>query len=202
MVTLERCLRRAALLALAVFIVGVPPGAQARLGACPGQPVSQVFLPWADPSWYASVPDGGLEAGGTGWTLQGGATIVNGNEPYFVRSASDTRALAVGPSGSAASAPECIGPGHPTVRFFVRSENAANTALIVTVELTDPAGGSRSVPIGVITPTPAWQPSPVLPVLTNALALLGPQRAVFRFTSRGAGDWYVDDVYVDPYGKG
>jgi hypothetical protein len=202
MTTLQRCLRRAALLALAVSLVGAPAGAQARRGACPGQPVSQVFLPWADPSWYASVPDGGLEAGGAGWTLQGGAEVVSGNEPYYVRSASDSRALAVGPSGSAGTPPACIGPGHPTLRFFVRSSIATQGTLLVTVELVEPAGTSRSVLIGVIGPTSSWQPSPVLPVLTNTLALLIPQQAVFRFTPSGAGQWYVDDVYVDPYGKG
>jgi hypothetical protein len=164
--------------------------------------VAKVFLPWADPAWYASVPDGGLEEGGAGWMLGAGAAVVNGNEPFYVRSAGDSQALALAPGSWAASPPECVGPGHPTVRFFVRSERATQTALSVSVDLVDPTGAARSVPIGVIAPAPAWQPSPVLAIVTNAVAIAVPQQAVFHFTPHGAGAWYVDDVYVDPYGKG
>jgi hypothetical protein len=201
MATIQCCLRRAALLALAVLLA--PASAYAGLGACPEQPTAQVFLPWADPAWYAAVPDGGLEAGGTGWTLGPGATIAAGNEPYYVHSATDARSLALGPSASAASPATCLGPGHPTLRFFARSQPGTQIALTITAEFVDPAGVSRSIPIGVIAPTPAWRPSPVLPVVLNtlALALAMPQAAAFRFTA-GDGGWSVDDVYVDPYGKG
>jgi hypothetical protein len=201
MVAAERLLRRAALLALPVLFLSAPASAGAWLGACPAQSVAQVFRPWADPAWYATVPDGGLEAGGTGWTLGSGAAVVAGSEPYHVRAATDSRSLALGPSASAASPPTCRGPGSPTLRFFARSQAGTQTALRVTAELVDSTGVLRSVPIGVIAPTPAWRPSPALPVVLNALALAGPQQAVFRFTA-GTGAWYVDDVYVDPYGKG
>jgi len=130
------------------------------------------------------------------------ATVVEGNEPFHVRAAGDSRALALAPGAAASSPSACIGPGSPTLRFFVRSEQAARTSLTVTVELTDPSGAVRSVPVGVILPTTAWQPSPVLPVLVNTVALLTPQQAVFRFTPQGPGTWWIDDVYVDPYGKG
>jgi hypothetical protein len=201
MLAAERLMRRAALLALAVSLVAAPTSAHAGLGACAGQPVAQVFLPWADPAWYAAAPDGGLEAGGAGWALGGGAAVVTGNEPYHVRSATDSRSLALGPSASAASPAICLGPGHPTVRFFVRSQPATRSPLTVTAEFTDLAGNRRSVPIGVIAPTATWQPSPALPVLLNTVALVSPQQAVFRFTA-GDGAWAVDDLYVDPYGKG
>jgi hypothetical protein len=201
MEAVERCLRRAALLALAVSLAGAPASAHAWLGACPAQPVAQVFLPWADPAWYEAVPDGGLEAGGAGWALGGGAAVVGGNEPYHVHSASDSRSLALPPAASAASPAVCLGPGHPTLRFFARSDAATRSALTVSAEFADPAGVRRSVPIGVITPTAAWRPSPALPIVLNTLALVGPQQAVFRFTA-GDGGWSVDDVYVDPYGKG
>jgi hypothetical protein len=193
--------RRAALLAAAAFLLGVPGDAQARIGSCAGEPVAQVFRPWADLSWYASVPDGGLEAGGAGWALNSGAAIVSPNESYYVRSPSDLRALSLGPSGSASSAPACVGPGHPTMRFFVRGVNTPGV-LRVSVKLSDPLGGSRFVPIGAVAGTETWQPSPILPLFTNTLALVVPQQAVFRFEPAGAGTWYVDDVYVDPYGKG
>jgi hypothetical protein len=202
MLTVHRSLRHAALLALVLVGASAPAAAGAQPAACPGESIAQVFLPWADPAWYASVPDGGLEAGGAGWRLRGVAAVVEGNEPFHVRAPGDSRALALAPGGAASSPAACVGPGHPTLRFFARSERAANTSLAVTVELTDPAGNVRSLPIGLIAPTPAWQPSPILLIVTNALTLLGPQQAVFKFTPRGEGSWYIDDVYVDPYGKG
>jgi hypothetical protein len=195
--------KRAAPLLLTVLVLAAPGEAQARFGACPGQSVAQVFLPWADPAWYATVPDGGLEAGGAGWALASGASIVTENEPYYVRSASDSRALSLAPSASASSAPACVGPGHPTLRFFARGVNTRQAVLNVSVQIVDPAGGARWVPIGAVAGTGSWQPSPILPIVTNALAPVVPQPAVFRFApAGGGGTWYVDDVYVDPYGKG
>jgi hypothetical protein len=203
MASLTSTLRRTAVLAFAAFAVSTPAPADAQLGAaCPGQSVSQVFLPWADPAWYTSVPDGGLEAGGAGWTLSGAAAVVEGNEPFHVRSASDSRALALAPGASASSPPACVGPGHPTLRFFARSERASGTWLIVAAEFVDPVGVRRSVPVGMIAATPSWQPTPVLPIVVNALALTGSRPVGLRFTRSGGGDWFVDDVYVDPYGKG
>jgi hypothetical protein len=190
-------------LALAVAAaLAAPAAAHARVASCPWQPAAQVFLPWGDPAWYASVPDGGLEAGGDGWTLRGGAAIAAGNEPFYVRSREDRRSLALPLAASAVSAPSCIGAGHPTVRFFVRNTGAPRAALRVSVDFVDGLGTRRSLPIGVVTATPEWAPSPVLPVVINALSLLAVQHAAFRFTPVDGGEWRVDDVYVDPYGKG
>jgi hypothetical protein len=202
MAPLTRTARRAALLAVAVLAAAAPARAGAQIGVCPGQTVAQVFRPWSDFAWYASVPDGGLENGGAGWTLRGAATVVDGNEPFHVRSESDSRSLALAPGASASSAPACIGPGHPTLRFFARSEEATGTALVVTAEFVDPMGVQRSVPVGVVPATTAWQPTPILPIVINALALAGPSAVTFRLTRSGGGDWFVDDLYVDPYGKG
>jgi hypothetical protein len=196
-------LKRTAPLLLTVLVLAAAPGeARAQLGTCAGGPAAQVFLPWADSSWYASVPDGGFEAGGAGWALAGDAAIVNGNESYFVRSSADSRALALGPSGDAFSPPACVGPGKPTLRFFVRAAGAPHDVLNVSVQLLDPAGGARWVPIGAVARTGRWQPAPILPIATNLLALVVSQEAVFRFAPAGGGTWYVDDIYVDPYGKG
>src|SRR4051812_2979297 len=176
MVAAERFLRRAALLALAVSLVGTPTSAHAKLGACAPQSAARVFLPWGDPAWYAALPDGGLEAGGAGWALGDGATVVGGNEPYHVNAATDSRSLALGPAASAASPATCLGPGHPTLRFFARSGPGTRTALTVTAEFVDPTGSLRSVPIGLIAPTSTWRPSPALPVLLNTIALVNAQQ--------------------------
>ena len=40
---------------------------------------SQVFAPWQDAANYLLAPNGSFEFGSTGWSLSGGAGIVNGN---------------------------------------------------------------------------------------------------------------------------
>ena len=47
----------------------------------PSRPVSRPFLPWLDLAWYEAAPDGGFEAGADGWTLSGGAAVVDGGQP-------------------------------------------------------------------------------------------------------------------------
>lgn len=195
-------LRRAALLALTAAATGVPGEAHAGvLTPCHPLPVAQVFLPWADPAWYALVPDGGLERGGAGWTLQAGAAVVSGNEPFYVRAPSDAWSLALPQGASAATPPVCAGPGHPTLRFFVRNQGAVRGVLVVKVEFEDAVGVRRIVPVGTVLAGSAWMPSPVLPVPTNVLSLVGGRTVVFHFSPR-SGAWGLDDVYVDPYGKG
>lgn len=195
-------LRWAAQLALIAAAAAVPAEAQADAPApCDPVPVAQVFLPWADPAWYSLVPDGGLEQGGAGWTMRAGAAVVGGNEPYYVRAPSDARSLALPNGASAGTPPVCVGPGHPTLRFFVRNTGAVTGLLAVTVEFVDPLGVLRTVPVGSVTAGSAWMPSPVLLVPTNVLSLVGGRTVTFRFTPNG-GAWGVDDVYVDPYGKG
>jgi hypothetical protein len=193
--------RLAAPLAVAFIALGVPAAAQAGVASCPSQPAGQVFLPWLDPAWYRSVPDGGLEDGGAGWRLRGGAAVVAGNERYFVRAPSDRRSLSLPPGAAATSAPTCIAPGHPTLRFFVRNTGSPLARLAVFAEFADLAGVKRSLPIGVVSGPPDWAPSPLLPVVVDALSVLGVTEVAFRFDAAG-GDWRVDDVYVDPYGKG
>jgi hypothetical protein len=170
-----------------------PAAAQA---ACPQESVSRTFLPWLDPALYQAAPDGGFEAGAAGWTLSGGAAVAEGNEPYFVGSAADVRSLAL-PAGSAATTPPiCIGIEHPTIRFFARNTGSPTSTLGVQVVL----GERLAVPIGVVSGSGEWAPTLPLPVLAN---LLGERDVAFRFAPADRrGEWTIDDVYVDPYGKG
>lgn len=69
----------------------------------------------------------------------------------------------------------------------------------------DAFGTVQSLTIGRVLGPHGWGPTLPMPVTANLLALLpGDRTAVaFRFTAEGAeGSWLVDDVYVDPYGKG
>jgi hypothetical protein len=84
------------------------------------------------------------------------------------------------------------------MRFFARSAGGVLGTLKVEVVL----GGGVSLPIGVLaglTQGEEWAPTPVLPIVANLLD----DEVRFRFTAIGIGSaWVIDDVYVDPYGKG
>jgi hypothetical protein len=175
----------APLLALALLLIA-PAIARAD---CAAQPLAHTFLPWLDPAWYEAAPDGGLEGGGAGWTLAGGAAVVDGNDRYQPGAS----ALAL-PAGASATTPAmCVDVAHPTVRFFARGGSGP---LVVTALFRDPLGLPHELPVGIALDSQAWAPSAVMPVLGNLLS----QQVSFRFTS--AGDWRVDDVFVDPYSKG
>jgi hypothetical protein len=191
---------RALALVLCGLSLGVPASAPA-VAWCPAQPVAQVFLPWSDPAWYTSMPDGGMEMRQGAWSLKGSAKFVEANEPYFVRSEGDAWSLSLSTGDSAVSAPTCIGIGHPALRFFARSSNPSEATLRVAVEFTDPTGIRRSQQIALLTGDTSWAPTPPVLIVANALCLLNTQQVAFRFTAAG-GRWWIDDVYVDPYGKG
>jgi len=189
-------------LAGAVAILALPGPAHAA--GCDEQPLSRTFLPWLDPSWYTPAPDGGLEAGAAGWTLQDGAAVVEGNEPWQVGGEADASSLALPAGSSAVTAPMCIGVAHPTLRFFARNTGSSLSSLAVAVVYRDLFGTPRSLTVGVIGAGEEWAPTPVLPVVVNLLSLLGgDQEVAFRFKPLDSGgEWTIDDVFVDPYKKG
>jgi hypothetical protein len=175
----------APLLALALLLVA-PALARAD---CAPQPLAHTFLPWLDAAWYEAVPDGALEGGGAGWTLADGAAVVNGNDPYEPGAS----ALSL-PAGASATTPAmCVDLAHPTLRFFARGGSGA---LVVTALFRDALGLPHELPVGALVAGGDWAPSPVLAIAGNLLS----SQVAFRFAS--AGDWEIDDVYVDPYSKG
>jgi hypothetical protein len=161
---------RAAFAALAAILI-LP--AAARAADCSGQTLDRTFLPWADPAFYTPVPEG--------WTLAGGAAVVNDG------------AVSLPAGSSATTAPICIGLGHPTVRFFAR--NTGNPLSLLRVSAVV---GETELPIGLVPAGREWAPSPPLLLAVN---LLGADSVAFKFAADG-GSWSVDDVYVDPYRKG
>jgi hypothetical protein len=195
-----KIMMRGVLAALAVSILA-PAGAQA--GGCPAQTVAQRFLPWADPAWYAALPGGGFEPSTPAWTLTGGAATVDGNEPFHIGSPSDARSLRL-PAGATGTSPyQCIAADHPTLRLIVRNGGSAAAQLTVSAVVRDASGRSATLPIATIATlaTDTWGPSAPIPVALNVLGLVAPQSVAFRFDAVGA-EWSIDDVYVDPYGKG
>jgi hypothetical protein len=172
---------------------------------CAEESLSQPFLPWADPASYQFAPDGGFEAGGSGWTLSGGAATVAGNESFYVHDAGDTQSLRL-PAGSSATSPTvCVGIEHPTIRVFARNAGSPFSSVSAEVLFETASGQVLSAPIGVIAGGASWQPSAPMPIVANLLALLPGEHTpvAFRFTAHGGGgSWKLDDLYVDPYRRG
>ena len=187
-------------LALAVAPGVASAATGSLLSPCDGQQASQPFAQFLDPMSYVLAPDGGFEAGAAGWTLKG-AHVVAGNEPY---QASGSHALALSAGDSATSPPMCVGITHPTVRFFAVNKGFLLSTLKVDAVYVDANNLLRTLPLGVVTGLPGWKPTlPMIALgdLVNPLLAGGATRLSIRFTPLLGGDWRVDDVYVDPYGK-
>jgi hypothetical protein len=174
----------------------------------------QPFVRWADEFDYVLSPDGTFERRARGWTLAGGARVVPGNESYRVHRRTDSRSLFL-PAGSSATSPSmCVGIEYPTLRAFALNRRSPLSILQVEVLFEDPvgtgcpAGGILDpgdicrLTIGTLTASSRWGPTIPLPVVANLLPLLPDNRTAiaFRFSPQdAAGDWRIDDVYVDPY---
>lgn len=169
-------------------------------GSCTDAVLERPFLPWLDLASYVLVPDGTIEAGAAGWSLQG-ASVLYGNEPYYVHAPGETKSLRL-PAGSSATTPSmCVGIEHPTLRLFVRNRGSLLSTLKVEVLFEDAAGNVNALPIGAVEGLSGYAPTLPLPVTANLLPLLPGERTAvaFRFTPLGGGDWQIDDVYVDPW---
>jgi hypothetical protein len=189
---------RVRLLALALT-VSLALAAPAAAGACE-QELGNPFAPFGDLADYAAVPDGGFEQGAAGWTLEDGAAVVDGNEPWQVGGPDDAHALAL-PAGSSALSPRvCITEAHPTIRFFADGSGPFSV-LVLSAVLGDDGGRITELPVGLVAVGAQWQPTAPTPILVNRLAPLAPDGqlwARFRLTPL-LGSMAVDDIYVDPW---
>jgi hypothetical protein len=164
---------------------------------CTGQAFEQPFASWGDEASYVLAPNGDFGRGGEDWALTGGASAA--------RDEADGRsALALPPGSSATSSPMCIDLDYPTMRFFARNAGASESRLAVSVRFRLDDGAWRSLKIADLQAGEAWEPTRVVRILANYLAYYPEwdHQVSFRFTpSGGAGDWRIDDVYVDPYAR-
>lgn len=168
---------------------------------CGTPPTAQPFARWGDSALYSLVSNGGLESGSTDWSLSN-ASVVSGNESYYVRAAGDSKSLSLPAGSSATTRAYCVGLSKPAMRFFAKSANTGLlSSLRVDVLAETSLGLTVSLPIGTVSPNSSWAPSPRLLIVANLLPLLPGQQTpvAFRFTPQGTGNWWIDDVYVDPH---
>ena len=180
--------------ALTAFVLPVSAASAdlINLGACNTSPLSQPFAPWSDSAWYELAPGGDFES--PGWTLDRGAQLANGSEPYAATGTLGTSSLSL-PAGSSAQSPvTCVDAAYPTVRFFIQGDG------IVAASLVD---GGLAIPAGVAIASGDWTPTPVMLTTAPLLGLLsgGTAQVSLRLTAI-AGDPKVDDGFIDPWNRG
>jgi hypothetical protein len=161
--------------------------------------MTQPFAGFGDYHDYYAIQNNGFESGATGWTLSGGARVVDGNEPYGVNNGGASSLYL--PSGSSALGPAaCINVLSPYLRFFAQDSGSDRglTAQVLFYGLT----GNLLGVLNLATLAPgdhrAWQPSSRV---SSALALpLATTSFRLKLVPNGWGSaWRVDDVFVDPW---
>lgn len=175
-----------ALVALAAFA--------SAASACSYPDAEKVFAAWQDEGYYQLAPEGGAEEGGTGWTLEGGAEIVEGNESYYLNSSEDSAALSIPYGGTAISPPVCVDEDTPVFRLMALNSGDQHSILKVSVTyIAEDRTRQSNVRIG-----DEWEPTKALKLDTNK----GERAARISFTPKDEkGDWLIDDLYVDPWAR-
>src|SRR5919202_3491658 len=142
------------------FAAPASAAADGVLAGCPSSSYEQPFAPWLDFASYVLAPDGDLESGAAGWSLDGGAAVADGNDRFYVHGEGDTRSLSL-PSGSTATTSSmCVDATRPDLRFFVRNTGSLLSTLKVEVLYTDVLGQSRALTVAVLVAGSAGGPPP------------------------------------------
>ena len=160
---------------------------------------SQPFARWGDTRNYVLVPGGSFESGTAGWKLNGGAKVVSGNEPFYVRSTTDRYSLYLPPGSSVTTPPMCFGLGNWNARFFSAGSGTVRVKVVVKSLL----GILSVLDGGTASSAASWRPSPQVGLLlTNITGLLAVDSISLRFTPANTSGIRIDDVYLDPWKVG
>ncbi|HEX5449184.1 MAG TPA: hypothetical protein VFW85_03920 [Gaiellaceae bacterium] len=157
--------------------------------------VAPVFAPWGDSASYYFPANGGFESGASGWSLSGGAAVVDGNEPFYLHNGGDSHALLI-PAGGSATTSVCFGVLYPALRFVAEGSGAR---IRVSVSAKNLLGFASTLDGGTFTAGSSWAPSPKLSSLLSAVTSpLGAKSMQVTISVSGASA-QVDDLYIDPF---
>ncbi len=179
-----------------------PAQVNSELAVCPGQTFAQPFMELGDSNYYTLVEGSEFERSGEGWTLLGGAKIVEGTRPDGARGG-----VLDLPSGSIAmSPPVCVTLQYPTARTWAEAGQSGGTISVAVLYNTGNLGRglptTASVSIGSVSSEPGagWQlsqPFNVNPQLGGASEGVREARFVYTAVGRRA-DYHVSGLFVDP----
>lgn len=181
-----------------IAVLAFAPQAHAGLLPSCGGTAERPFARWGDYMAYNLVKDGTFESGGAGWSLSGGARVVDGNETFYVHGAGERRSLLLPRGSSATSPPVCMTILRPTMRFFAVGPDGP-ASLRVEIVSRNLLGVLSVIDGGTVQAGSSWQPSPAMSLLgSNLSSLIFTTWIHFRFRPVDAAV-KVDDVYVDPW---
>jgi hypothetical protein len=170
--------------------------------ACSYSGAEQVFSPWGDQKNYVLAPDGGFEAGASGWSLKNGAKVAGENESYYLNGDGDSKSLSLPAGSSAASPPVCMQIDTPSFRLMARNTGDPSSRLRVEA-VYSLLGLVRTKVVSDITAGPNWAPTQSISTVLGLSTIVGtliPSAIQIRITPLDAtGNWQVDDLYIDPF---
>jgi hypothetical protein len=162
---------------------------------------SPVFAAWGDTATYALAPEGDLSASDD-WTLNKQATVVSGADPF----SGAAQSLELAKGAEAATPAMCVDLDNPTIRFFLRDVGGnGKSHLKIDVLYEDFGGHVKRLTIAKLDAGSEWQPSVILPMYMNMLALASPNSltaVAFRFKAEGLQKdetLSISSLYVDPF---
>ncbi len=168
---------------------------------CGYGPSAHVFLPWGDEAQYMLAPQGDLSST-AGWTLSKQVSVVASGDPFT----GADQSLQFKNGAQAATPAMCVDIDDPTIRFFARDVGGNGKAnLKVDVIYEDFGGHVRHLTIARVKAGSEWQPSLVLPMYMNVLAMASPSgvtAVAFQFKAEGLQKdetLSISSLYVDPF---
>jgi hypothetical protein len=171
---------------------------------CVAPLIEQPFISFKDERNYVLAPGGSFEDSSLpGWSLEGGAGVAAGNEPFNLRGLSDNNSLLL-PAGASATSPTmCVDLNWPTLRFVANQTDEKDAEL--KVEVLYPEADEKHA---------TWHGAKKFKAkrkdgwrLTEDVKLspdrggkfAGGRPVALRFTNTSdQGSWQIDNVYVDP----
>jgi hypothetical protein len=168
---------------------------------CGYDDAAPVFSPWGDLAMYTLAPQGDLSPSDD-WTLKKEATIVPEADPYS--GAGQSLELAKG--AEVATPAMCVNLDNPTIRFFARDVGGnGKSNLKIDVLYEDFDGHIKHLTIARLHLGTGWQPSVIVPIYMNVLALASPDgltAVAFAFKAEGLQrdeTLSISSLYVDPF---
>ena len=162
---------------------------------------SAVFAPWGDNAMCALAPQGDLSTT-DGWTLNKQATVAPSADPF----SGARQSLQLAKGAEAATPAMCVNLDNPTIRFFVRDLGGnGKSQLKLDVLYEDFGGHVKHLTIARLRAAREWQPSVILPMYMNVLALASPSgvtAVAFRFKAEGLQKdetLSISSLLVDPF---
>ena len=180
----------------------------ASRATCEAPLIEQPFLSLKDSREYVLAPGGSFEDGShAGWSLDAGAKVVAGNDPFNLRGAlgaADDSSLVL-PAGASATSPMmCVDLNWPTMRFVAVQGEEKDSELEVEVlypEAEEKKASWHGAKKFKAKRKDGWHATDDVKLSPDRGGKVAGGRPVaLRFTNTDdRGSWQIDNIYIDPH---